>query len=99
MTTLLVIALGVLSLVLFAVREPTTDSRSPAELVAAARAAGWGRVAFTAARVGLVAALLVLVQSCKLFGHGVAAVGAVLAVLATVAAVSGGRSLIPGGTA
>lgn len=99
MTALLTIALTALALVLFAVREPTADARTPAELVATARGVGGARLALAAARVGLVAALLVLVQACKLFGHGVAAVGAVLWVLATVAAVAGGRSLIPGGAA
>jgi hypothetical protein len=88
-----------LALVLFAVREPTADAWTPAELVAAARATGWGRVAFTAARVGLVAALLVLVEACKLAGHMFAAAGDLFAVLATVAAVAGVRPLLTARTA
>lgn len=93
------VVFAALSLALFAVREPTADARTPAELVTAARAAGWVRIAFAAARVGLVVALLVLVQACKLAGHATAAAATVLAVLATVAAVAGSRSLAPGGAA
>lgn len=95
MNTLFAVALTVLTLVLFAVRQPTEDARTPAELAAAARAAGWRRTVLAAARVGLVVALLLLVEACKLAGLVFAAAGGVLAVLATVAAVAGIQPLLP----
>lgn len=96
MTTLLTVALVALALALLAVREPTVDARTPAQLRDAAATAGRGRTALTVARVALVVALLVLVEAFRLAGHLAAAAVWVLAALATVAALAGGRPLTHG---
>ncbi len=66
MTTLLAITLGALLMALCAIREPTTDARTPAQIRQAARRAGWARCTGATLLVVIVPALYVLAAACAM---------------------------------
>lgn len=99
MSTLLTLALVVLGLALFALRAPTSDARTPAELRAAVQRAGWPRVTLATGRVVLVLTLLLLVEACRLGWHICAAAAVLFAVLADGIDALGRHQLSAGGVA
>ncbi|MEV0351510.1 hypothetical protein AB0H88_37540 [Nonomuraea sp. NPDC050680] len=89
MTTILIPAIGMSLFLLCATREATPDSRSVGQMCAAIRRAGWGRTAFTVARVAVVVVLLILSDVCRLVGQTVMAVRIVAEALAVHAEILG----------
>jgi hypothetical protein len=98
MTTLLTAALAVLAFALLSLRPADGDSRSPREMRAALRHAGSRRTLLTAARIALVASLLLLVEACRLSWQAAACIGFVLAALAQGLDALGRSSLASGRT-
>lgn len=87
-------------LALLAVRPVTVEARTPAQVRAAARAAGWARITGRTVQVVVVVALLVLAAACRICWHTAWAAGSVVAVLAVgLAALGGGPELQEGGAA
>ncbi|MDF5759401.1 hypothetical protein [Spongiactinospora sp. TRM90649] len=91
--TVLAVAAG---LALFAVRPPTVQDCTPAQLAACVRRAGWPRLLLAAARITVVLTLLLLVEAARLTWHAAAAIGAVLAVIACGIEALAGRAPLEG---
>ncbi|MBN6058300.1 hypothetical protein JYK22_40645, partial [Nonomuraea sp. RK-328] len=89
MTNILIPAMCVCAFLLCAAREADADARSAGQMWAAMRRAGWGRTAFTAARVAVVVVLLVLVDVCRLAEHAVNGARVVVEALAVHAEILG----------
>jgi hypothetical protein len=82
MSTLLAVALAALLLVLCAIREPTPDARTPAQLRTAIRRAGWWRCTGRALLLGVVPGLYVTAAVCWMCWHTLRGAGFVCSVLA-----------------
>jgi hypothetical protein len=80
--TPLALVLGALLTALCAIREPTADARTPAQIRQAARRAGWARCTLRTGHVLAVVALLLLAEACWITWTAARAAGFVLAVLA-----------------
>ncbi|MFF4197078.1 hypothetical protein [Nonomuraea sp. NPDC001831] len=82
MTNFLIPAIGVFVFLLCATREADAEALSVGQMWAAMGRAGWGRTVFTAVRVLVVVALLILADLCRLVGHAVAGTRVVVEALA-----------------
>jgi hypothetical protein len=82
MNTLLTAALAVLAFALLSLRPADDDSRSPREMRAALRHAGWLGCLLGALRITLVAGLLVLNDACRLLHPAIEGARIVLGALA-----------------
>lgn len=93
MTALLALLAG---LALLTVRPTSTDARTPAQLAAAVKAAGWARVSGRTLQVTVVALLLVVAVAARMCWHAAWAVGS-LAVLLAAAVATLSTTQLPGG--
>ncbi|MFC4114193.1 hypothetical protein [Nonomuraea zeae] len=89
MTTFLIPGMCVGVFLLCVTREASADARSAGQMWATMRRAGWGRTAFTVARVAVVVVLLILADLCRLAGHAVAGARVVIEALAVHAEILG----------
>ena len=104
MTTVATVLLILATLALFAVRPIDKDARTPieellaartpAEIRAAARRAGWPRITARTIQIAVVVVLLLLVEACRISLHTINAIGTVItAVAAGIAALGVGTDL------
>ena len=89
MKDLLIPAMLVSLLLLWATCEATPAARSARQMWTAVRRTGCARTAFTVARVAVVVVLLILADLCRLAGHDVKAVRVVAKALAVHAEILG----------
>ncbi len=88
--TPLALVLGALLTALCAVREPTADARTPAQIRQAARRAGWARCTGTTLLVVIVPALYVLAAACAMCLTAARVAGVVFLALGDKLAALGG---------
>jgi hypothetical protein len=84
MSDILTGAVVLLFFVLLSLRPLTSDARTATDYRAMARRVGWGGCLLGTLRIAVVAALLVLVYTCRICWHTAAAVGSALTLAAVV---------------
>jgi len=103
MSTALTVLLAALAWVLASTRPigspAAARARTCTEMRAAARHAGWPRIAARIVQIVVVLTLLLLATVCRILWHTTHAIGTVMAITALGIAALGGLELNPGGVA